>query len=215
LKIVAEQEETFTRAYQDNLKELAKNNIFFLNEKELSTVQGEYVREFFRQRVKHNLFPLLLSNFRNISAIQDAVVYLAVQLRDSSKELPDEHALIQIPSDSLGRFILLPSEKGKTSFIFLDDVIRYNLDEIFAVTGYDRYNAYYHQNDPRLGAGYRQRCVQELSRAHAGKVLRKRKSGEAVRFIYDRDIPEPFLKRLAEEVQYQQFRDIARRSALP
>lgn len=198
LEIVAEQEETFTSAYQDNLKELAKNNIFFLSEKELSKTQGEYVRDFFRQRVKHNLFPLLLSNFRNISAIQDAVVYLAIQLRDSSKELPDEHALIQIPSDSLGRFILLPSEKEKTSFIFLDDVIRYNLDEIFAVTGYDRYNAYTIKmtRDSELDIDNDvSKSFLELMR----ESVKKRKSGEAVRFIYDRDIPEPFLKRLLKK----------------
>src|SRR3954468_13503960 len=50
-KTVIEQQNRFEQIYQKILKELRAHNISILNEKQLSTEQGRFVKEFFREKV--------------------------------------------------------------------------------------------------------------------------------------------------------------------
>ena len=56
--------------------------------------------------------------------------------------LKKNYALIEIPSRVLGRFIQLPSPPHEHHIILLEDVIRFNLPEIFSYFGYDQYSAH-------------------------------------------------------------------------
>lgn len=49
------------------------------------------------------------------------------------------HALIEIPTDKLPRFIRLPSVDKSVTFMFLDDVIRVGIHKIFSgLFSYDK-----------------------------------------------------------------------------
>ena len=61
-KAVITQQEKFERTYQLIIKELKKQNISIINEKQLTPVQGAFVKEYFREKVKSSLFPIMLDN---------------------------------------------------------------------------------------------------------------------------------------------------------
>jgi polyphosphate kinase len=193
LRAVNKQEKAFMKAYQEIVRELEQINIFILNEKQLDPDQGEFVTRFFKDKVRTNLFPLMLENFTSLSVIQDAVIYLVIHLRDSRGNLPGDIALIKLPSDAIDRFVILPGENGKTNIIFLDDIIRYNLGDIFSVFGYDLLDAY----NIKVTRDSELDIDNDVSKSFLelmSESVKKRRAGEAVRFIYDKDMPEDLLR---------------------
>lgn len=200
LKAVNRQEKLFTKAYREVVKELAHFHIHIISEKHLSPLQAAFVAKYYREKVRTNLFPLMLDNFRSLSAIQDAVIYLVIHLRDSRGKLPEDVALIQLPADVIDRFVILPREGENTYIMFLDDVIRHNLGDIFAVFGYDKLDAYNIKitRDSELDIDNDVlKSFLELMR----ESVKKRKAGEAVRFIYDSEMPEPLLRKVLRKFQ--------------
>jgi polyphosphate kinase len=192
LNLVNDQDKVFTQAYKDVVKELEKINIFIVNEKELTPGQEEFVVRYYKDNVRSNLFPLMLENFRSLSAIQDAMIYLVIHLRDSTGEHDDDVALIKLPTDVLDRFIILPSEENKTYIMFLDDVIRFNLGDIFSVFGFDVLDAY----NIKMTRDSELDIDNDVSKSFLelmGESVKKRKEGKAVRFIYDTEMPESLL----------------------
>ncbi len=49
---------------------------------------------------------------------------------------------MEIPTEVLGRFCTLPRTDENTYIMFLDDVMRYSLDQMFAIFDYDQFEAY-------------------------------------------------------------------------
>ncbi|MDP4282604.1 MAG: polyphosphate kinase 1, partial [Bacteroidota bacterium] len=136
-EIVQEQEKNFQNIYQEIVEELARKDIFIVNENQLTEDQGEYVRKYFREKVRFHLFPMMISSLRDISSLVDKSIYLAVTLGCSDKSVKEDYALIEVPTRALSRFLVLPFEGSKKYIIILDDVIRYCLSEIFSVFGFD------------------------------------------------------------------------------
>lgn len=199
LKIVAKQEKLFSKAYSRVTKELASQNIFIIDEKQLTKEQGMYVREFYNEKVRPNLFPLMLNNVRSSLSLQDASIYLTVRLRKSSDPGKEEYALIQVPSDTVGRFLVLPRENNHSFIILLDDVIRYCLEDIFSHLLYDTFDTYTIKftRDSELEIDNDvSKSFLELMR----ESVKKRKKGEAVRFVYDNTMPEDLLNLLIKKL---------------
>jgi polyphosphate kinase len=195
--IVAQQEKDFTQAYQNLVKELAENDIYILNETQLSPDQREFVDQFYKEKLRPNLFPLILDNVKSLSDIQDATIYLAIHLQKSEQPEVEDYALIQIPTDEVGRFLILPPEGHKNYIIVMDDVLRQNLDDIFSVFGYDSMNAYTIKftRDSELDID------NDVSRSFLeimSESVKQRKRGEPVRFVYDGDMPESLLKKITK-----------------
>jgi len=115
-KIVVKQEKIFTETYFQIVKELANEGIYILNEKELGEEQGQFVKQFYQETLRQYLFPIMLGNFQNIVSIKDGSIYLAIELKSSKEEKPDDYALIKVPQRSLSRFFTLPS-KGNNHYI--------------------------------------------------------------------------------------------------
>ena len=192
LTAVNKQEKFFTKAYAEVVRDLTKIDIHIINEKQLSPSQQEFVTAFYREKVRTNLFPLMLDNFRSLNAIQDAVIYLVIYLRDSRGKLPEDIALIKLPADVIDRFVILPPENEKTYIMFLDDIIRFNLDDIFSVFGYDMLEAY----NIKLTRDSELDIDNDVSKSFLELLregVKKRRAGEAVRFIYDAEMPEILL----------------------
>ena len=142
LKTVEEQEKKFNSTFLKLQKELKKQNIIFLDDTQLNKKQGEFVQQTFKNEVVPNLFPIMLKSFENPDALQDNAIYLAVQMLDSTKQKEDDYALIMVPSNTISRFLLIPSKGDKNYVIMLDDVMRYCMSEIFAPFGFDSFISY-------------------------------------------------------------------------
>lgn len=197
VKIVENQEVKFTKAYQDLVELLAANDIIILNEKQLTPLQGEIVHNFFRDKVRPYLFPLMLENLKDAIYLKDDTIHLAVQLRKSGSKTPD-YALVSLPINSVSRFFQLPDENGKKYIIILDDIIRYCLGDVFSVFGYNSFDAY----TIKFTRDAEMDIDNDVSKSFLeimSESVKQRKKGEPVRFVYDKNIPETLLRKVIKK----------------
>lgn len=214
-----EQQFRFQTVWDSLLKELAEEGIFLVHEQQLSAGQSEYVLDYFRKMVRPLLSPILLSKVDGTSLIKDNAVYLAVDLFSTHKELKERYALIEIPAEKLGRFIVLPSSDGNHYIMFLDDIIRYCLADIFGIFGYDEFLAYTIKitRDAELDIDH------DISRSFMQLMeqsIKRRAQGDPVRFVYDNAMPEKLLHTFSQKLKltkqatffpggrYHNFRDL-------
>ncbi len=198
-KIEKEQQKEFLRIFRRLVRMLATENIFLINEKQLTKEQGNYVLKYFRDHVRSVLFPLILGNLKDASTLKDNSIYLAVLLSSSQNRIPENYALIKIPATALPRFVILPQDDDKKYIILLDDVIRFGLPDIFSIYGYDRFSAYTIKftRDAEIDID---NDVSKSFLEVMTESLKQRKQGATLRLIYDKSMPEQFLELLLEKM---------------
>jgi polyphosphate kinase len=130
----------FDEAYLLILEELKKENIYFLTEKNLNKHQLEDVRSYFREEIMNAIFPLIISENVPFPFLRDNTVYLTVKMTGGDTDNP-LFALIPLPTKLKSRFYILPKSDGNTFVMFLDDIIRLNLDAVFSSFNYPRFDA--------------------------------------------------------------------------
>ncbi|RPI65635.1 MAG: polyphosphate kinase 1, partial [Ignavibacteriales bacterium] len=120
------------------IPELNNNGIFILKENEVTPSQQKYLDEYFSREVIPNLNTTLISGSRLSLFLKNSSIYLAVKIQTLSGKNGKagtskvcRYAILEIPADKLTRFVTLPAEQGKNYIMFLDDVIRLNLQTIF------------------------------------------------------------------------------------
>lgn len=189
----------FNAIYEGLLHELERENIFIINEKQLSAEQGAFVRNYFHSQVRGALVPLMVDGVEDFPYLRDHAIYLGVRLSDSKGEHKSKYSLIEIPSDSVPRFLVLPNQGEKSFVILLDDVIRYCLGEIFYIFPHDTFQAW----TVKLTRDAELDLLDDFSVSVTEKItkgLKERKHGKPVRFIYDASIDsgmlDYFLKRM-------------------
>ncbi|MBE0640854.1 MAG: polyphosphate kinase 1, partial [Bacteroidales bacterium] len=180
-------QQMFVDTYNQLIEELKQHDIYVVDEGHLHEQHAWFIRKYFEEKVRAHLFPIMLSNLPTVDTLQDKSVYLAVDLRSSRREAKERHALIQVPVGPLPRFVTLPPIEGKQYIILLDDVIRFCLDDIFSVFGYDHFEAYTIKfiRDAELDID------NDVSRSFIELMtvsLKQRVKNHPVRFIYDGSI---------------------------
>lgn len=197
---VSTQQELFGDIFRGRiLPELARHGIHLVDERSASEEHGGFIREYFRQRVRPLLDPLRLDP-ESPSFLEDRQVYLTVELW-----AVDEHglggrpayALVKVP-DALPRFVPLPASADRKEVMFLDDVIRFCLPELFP--------------EEDVGGAYAVKLSRDaelyIEDEFSGSVveairksLGKRRTGAPARFLYDLQSPYAlvaFLRRCLE-----------------
>lgn len=188
--------------YRSIWQEMAAENIFMLDEKQLSHEQGIFVRKYFNLKVLPNIVPIMLGKNIKFPYLRDKSVYLAVKL--SKLNSPDKfaYALVRIPSRSVSRFLVLPEQGPRKYVIMVDDVIRYCLNDVFPIFNYDRFDAYTIKvtRDAELDFD------DDISKSFIEKMeisLKKRKVGIPVRLIYDREMPADLLEFIMRKMKLE------------
>jgi polyphosphate kinase len=197
-EIVLRQNSKFEKIYSSLIQELDKHKIHIINEKQLNHEQSEFVRNYFHKELRTRLMPFLIEKDSELPNLADDAIFLAIYLhkKDTSKK---RYALLEIPTNVLPRFILLP-EKGDDKYvIFLDDIIRYGLKDIFFIFDFDVLTAY----TIKLTKDAELEIADDISESYIEKLSRsllQRKRGTPVRFIYDRKMPDDLLKILTQKL---------------
>jgi polyphosphate kinase len=197
-EIVIKQSKRFEHIYNQILSGLAKENIFIINENQLDQAQGEYVTELFKREVRPLIMPIILKKSLPMPSLRDDAIYLAVDMKKNKKS---EYAIIEVPTDTLSRFIIIPSEEGKTYIILLEDVIRYELNDIFYMFSYNRINSYVFKLTRDAELDLDDDVAESYLKLIAKSVL-KRLNSKLVRFVYDKEIPENFLLFLLHRLNF-------------
>jgi polyphosphate kinase len=216
-EIVLRQNARFEKTYSSLLKELGEHNIHFINEKQLSPEQAEFVQSYFHREVRTRLMPLMMTREGKLPNLTDDAIYFAILIRNSVSE-KKRYALLEIPTGILPRFILLPDKGGKKYIIFLDDIIRFGLRDLFFIFQFDELYAH----TIKLTKDAELDIADDISESYIDKIsksLQQRKKGPAVRLVYDRLIPPELLKMLTKKLnlgtddvmipgdRYHNFRD--------
>lgn len=198
--IVLSQQKKFSRIYDRILSELGNKRIFLINERQLNHTQGSFVKDYFRKEVLPTLTPIMLDKINQFPYLKDKSIYLAV--RFFKKTLPGKykHALVEIPTDVISRFLVLPEEDHTKYIILLDDVIRYCLQDLFYMFDADEYQSWTIKitRDAELDID------NDIEGSLIEKVsdsLKQRKKGIPVRFLYDGEIPSDFLQFLISRMK--------------
>lgn len=186
-------QQKFLHIYNHLLGELKKENINILNEKQLTDDQGVFVRQFFRENVRSSLFPIMMNHLKRLTSLKDKSIYLAVHMQKQDKSLKDDYALIKVPTSVMSRFLILPQKGDKRYIMLLDDVIRFNLSDIFSIFDYDHFDAY----TIKITRDAEMEIDNDVSKSlmeRMAESLKQRKKGRPVRFVYDSDMPASMLK---------------------
>jgi len=197
---VLAQNTKFEKNYTRLLKELEGHKIHIINEKQLSPGQVEFVQDYFHKEVRTRLMPYLIEKDSELPNLTDDAIYLAVYLskNDTQKK---RYALLEVPTDILPRFIVLPETGDEKYIIFLDDIIRFGLKDIFFIFEFDEITAY----TIKLTKDAELEIADDISESYIDKLsksLQQRKMGSPVRFIYDRCLPEDLLKIITRKLNF-------------
>ncbi len=141
-KKVLSQSLLFEKIYNEVQLELRKHKVFIIKETQLNAAQKEFVKNYFDERVRPALVPIMINQVKSFPYLKDKTIYLAVKLSVTNKPLQKQFSLIEIPTDVVDRFIILPSTNQNQYVILLDDIIRYNLPEVFSFFSFDKIEAY-------------------------------------------------------------------------
>lgn len=199
-KVLFQQEEV-ENVYHSIVKELATHKIYLVDEKNLNKEHSAYVLKYFHESVLPTLAPVMIETAPNFPYLNDKSIYFAVKLwRKGEVKKGMKYALIHIPTDVLPRFVVLPRQGESRSIILLDNIIRFCLNELFAVLEVDKAEAY----TIKLTRDAELDIDQDLSKSIVEKIeksVKDRKKGDPVRMVYDREIPKDLLQFIMKKIK--------------
>ncbi len=186
------------------LPSLRENGIILLWNKPLNQTQKKQLDNYFRSRVLSYLQPVFIEESRKKALfLEDKALYLVVKLIRIGED--DQHrpqyAYLNIPSGQLPRFSHLLF-RARHYFIFLDDLIRANLNIVFP--GYEVISCY----SIKLNRNADLNIEDEFSGDLVSKIrnhLKNRKIGAPSRFLYDKKMPEDILDVLIQSFNLGSF----------
>ncbi len=205
-ELVKSQQERAQTIYDELVEGLNAHDIRIIDEKQLTPTQKKFARKYFIEKVSPSVFTLILSDDRPFPHLRDKSIYLSIKLSSKDKSKKPTFALIEIPSDLVGRFIQLPG-RGKRNIMYLDDLIRFNLRYIFFTHSFDEISAHTIKftRDAELD------IESDVSKSFLEKMvdsLKDRRTGDPVRFVYDTEIPSDEIKMLLNRLDLDNFDSI-------
>ncbi|HEX3079833.1 MAG TPA: polyphosphate kinase 1, partial [Puia sp.] len=187
--IVLQQQERFDEIWRNIYAEMKNEKIFLITERDLNKDQQKFVQTYFEEEARANIIPLMIQSIPQFPYLREKSLYLGVVLsRKTTEKEEKKFAVIEIPSRVLGRFVILPSPSpDEHHIILLEDIIRYNLKNIFSYFGYERYRSWVFKvtKDAEIDID------NDLSTSLMEKIekgLKNRRKGKFVRFIYDKEM---------------------------
>lgn len=196
---VSEYQTVMNHIFRDLLKELSDNKIYLRNENEVTEDQRTWVRNYFKMHVLKHINPIIFNESIDlVQFLRDQYTYLLVKM--SGKNVETNYALLEIPSDVVPRFISMPTVEGETTLMFLDDVIRICLDDIFkGFFDYDNIEAYSikmnRDAEYDLLGNVDMSILENMSNS-----LKQRLNAMPVRFAYDKAMPQDMVDFMTKEL---------------
>lgn len=199
---VNRQQREYYRIFSEKiLSELNRQNIYLYQGSEPEPFHEEFVHNFFNEEVFPFLSPVMIQAGDIRTFIRDRRLYLVIRMVKKSKRKPEgdqapeyHYALMKIPYAKVPRFIELPQHEGKFYIMFIDDIIRANLANIFPGYIIDSCYSIKISRDADIYLENEKGNIVESIR----KKVKKRKIGALSRFMYDRAMPDDFLSFICE-----------------
>lgn len=184
-----ESKDVFDSVFYELMDEIRRQGIVLLNERQLSKEQEGFAKDYFSNVISQRIVPLIVKKSADIPFLEDENVYFAVKMERGNSVRNVRYAIIRIPTSSAcPRLVVLPSQDERKEVMFIDDIIRLCLDEIFFMFKYDKISAHTFKflRDAQL------MIEDDASKSLIEKMeegLDNRLHGRVVRIVYDADMP--------------------------
>ncbi len=185
---VIEQQLKFETIFQNLLADLEKEHIYLLNETQYNDDQKAFVKHYFETHINSNLFPIIINQNQPFPYLKDKSGYLFIKLVNKDNLNKVSYSLIELPLSTCSRIIELPAiGNDKKHFSLIDDVIRFNIDNIFAridLKAIEIINIKLTRDaEIQINKQVSLNLIKEIANS-----IQKRKEGLPVRFVYDKNI---------------------------
>jgi len=153
---------------------------------ELGKAHQHEIDQYFKTKVLAYLRSYVFGVSKHEPFLDNQQLYLALRL----KKEKDYFGYVNIPSNNLPRFFMIKKEDGQFAFVYLDDIVRENIEKVFP--GFEvlecksiklNKNADLNIDDEFSGD-----LVQKIE-----KQIKKRNLGQPSRFLYDGSISQELL----------------------
>ena len=184
-----------SRVLKSIKSELKNENIFFINEKNIPTIHKEKIFSFFSEKILPQMEVIIFDKSNSFPIFKDSNSFLIVKIQTKVESVM--YALIKIP-EQINRFFVI-DESEKKYVIFIDDIIRHHLKDIFKIFGPKKIFAFNIKmtRDAELDFAY------DISKSYLEKIsqsLKKRQKGKPVRLVYDSSIHDDTLNFLMKRM---------------
>lgn len=198
-----ELDERFRAAYDDIIAGLAREDVHLVTEKDLEALSAPgnpednqnskitaWLKDYFGSNVLPKLVPIILQKNQTFPQLIDGALYFGIKMWGEEPR----YAILEVPSD-LPRFVELPNG----NIMYIDDVIRFSLNEVFYIFEYDRIEAFEFKisRDAELDIDndFSEGYIRKMQR-----VLQQRKGGKPTRLVFDATIPTGLRQMLLQEL---------------
>lgn len=190
----------YEAAVETVYKELADNGIHLISDTEADAGQLAFIRSYYRNNLDGLIVPIWFSAVKRLDYESDENIYFAVKAGKEGEKKKYDYAYFAIPVK--GRFVRLPDRNGESYIMYIDNIIRCSLDEIFIGTDYTSFVAYAFKftrdSEMEIDNDRRSGILQKIS-----KGIKSRKKGEPLRFVYDEKMPPDLLKRVLSKLDLE------------
>ena len=207
LKTINKLNESYSKEYTEAVdkvfEELETHKIRLVTEANLNDEQKDFLSQFFYDKLNGSVNPIWLSEIEDLTVLEDNLIYLIVE-KCEKKDNKKKYAIVKVPDRIYGRWVKIPSSDGFDNIMYLDDVIRYCLPLVFLGFKESTYRAYSFKftkdaememdNDADFGT---------MEKIALG--VNSRKKGEAVRVIYDHEMPREMQRKLRDRLNTKEL----------
>ena len=207
LKTINKLNESYSKEYTEAVdkvfEELETHKIRLVTEANLNDEQKDFLSQFFYDKLNGSVNPIWLSEIEDLTVLEDNRIYLIVE-KCEKKDNKKKYAIVKVPDRIYGRWVKIPSCDGFDNIMYLDDVIRYCLPLVFLGFKESTYRAYSFKftkdaememdNDADFGT---------MEKIAMG--VSSRKKGDAVRVIYDHEMPREMQRKLRDRLNTKEL----------
>ena len=207
LKTINKLNESYSKEYTEAVdkvfEKLETHKIRLVTEANLNDEQKDFLSQFFYGKLNGSVNPIWLSEIEDLTVLEDNRIYLIVE-KCEKKDNKKKYAIVKVPDRIYGRWVKIPSSDGFDNIMYLDDVIRYCLPLVFLGFKESTYRAYSFKftkdaememdNDADFGT---------MEKIALG--VNSRKKGEAVRVIYDHEMPREMQRKLRDRLNTKEL----------
>lgn len=178
-----------TRIFEQMIVPTLRRNhiIFYQDIAEVDEQHRLYLQHYFTDEIFPYLQPMPIQRGVVSTFLRDNRLYMAMRLR---REGRFEYFLLKLPYSKVPRFIELPRLGDNDYIIYMEDIIRMYVRQMFP--GYEWDSCYCFKISRDADILVDNIGTNELLKQLKTKVKR-RKNGAISRFLYDRQMPEDFL----------------------
>ncbi len=187
---VKDQQEKFGEIYYSEIiPELADHGIQVLDAYHFDGSNKDFVSSYFQEKVKKHLNPVTLDLDReNELFLENSVLYFLITFKENNRL-----AVVNIPVEECGRFVMMPQKNEIHYITYLDEIIRHEVSSLFhdnEIVGI------YEMKLSRDAELYIDDIYEGVLAEKIYKSLKQRMEGQPTRLLYDSKMPKEVQKRI-------------------